>query len=148
MYLHVESCLPSIFYIIYESTAESSFTPSFHCNLAFSWWLSHSVQWGINLPLENYPPPLIGQLPSKWKFSDLPHIGQPPLPKMKIFWPPPNFCSFPDFLLEESIWHAINLWCHWKACSFTRAQNHSSNHLGVIKNFIFIKWHYTHTHTI
>ena len=86
----------------------------------------HSVQRGINLPLENYPRPLIGQAPLK----------------MKIFWPPPNFCSFPDFILEESVWHAINLWGHWKACSFTRDQNHSSNHSGVIKNFIFIKWHY------
>ena len=61
---------------------------------------------------------------------------------MKIFLLPPNFCSFPDFVLEESVWHAINLWGHWKACSFTRDQNHSSNHSGVIKNFIFIKWHY------
>ena len=61
---------------------------------------------------------------------------------MKIFWPPPNFCSFPDFVLEESVWHAINLWGHWKACSFTRDQNHSSNHSGVIKNFILIKQHY------
>ena len=66
----------------------------------------------------------------------------PPPLKIKIFWPPPNFCSFPDFVLEESVWHAINLWGHWKACSFTRDQNHSSNHSGVIKNFIFIKWHY------
>ena len=35
---------------------------------------------------------------------------------MKIFWPAPNFCSFPDFVLEESVWHAFNLWGHWKAC--------------------------------
>ena len=100
--------------------------------------LSHSVQRGINLPLENYLPPLIGQLPPE---NENFLISPPPL-KIKIFWPPPNFCSFPDFVLEESVWHAINLWGHWKACSFTRDQNHSSNHSGVIKNFIFIKWHY------
>ena len=36
LYLHVENCLPSIFYIIYGSSAESSLTPSFDYNLAFS----------------------------------------------------------------------------------------------------------------
>ena len=35
---------------------------------------------------------------------------------MRILWPPLNFCSFPDFVLEESVWHWINLWGHWKAC--------------------------------
>ena len=73
--------------------------------------VAHSVQRGINLPL-------VLTSPSK----DSP--PSPPL-KMKIFWPPPNFCRFPDFVLEESVWHAINLWSHWKACSFTRDQNQS-----------------------
>ena len=95
------------------------------------------MQRGINLPLENYPHPLKTKI-----FWPPPHRTTPPPVKMKIFWPPPNFCSLSDFALEESVWHAIDLWGHWKAYSFTRDQNHSSNHSGVIKNFIFIKWHY------
>ena len=79
---------------------------------ALGWWHYHNVQRGIN------PPPLIGQPPLKMKiFWPPPHRTTPHL-KMEIFWPPPNFYSFPDFLLEESVWHAISLWGHWKACSF------------------------------
>ena len=47
----------------------------------------HSMQRGMNhLLLENESP--LGKPYWKWKFSDLPLIGQTPS-KMKIFWPPP-----------------------------------------------------------
>ena len=42
--------------------------------------MGHSMQRDMNLPLENYPSPLIGQAPHS------------PL-KMKIFWPPPHTAS-------------------------------------------------------
>ena len=51
---------------------------------------SHSMQRGMKLPLENYPlPPLhwASPPPVKWKFSNLPLIGEIPL-KIKVFWPP------------------------------------------------------------
>ena len=77
-------------------------------------------------------------------FWPLPNRSTPPSPlsKNEDFLTSPNFCCFPDFILEESVWHAINLWGHWEGCSFTRDQNHSSNHSGAVKNFIFLKWYY------